>query len=278
MLSPVLEFLGDVKMSKRFALVTVLVIAALGIVFIGLDMLDVEEDFRIHLPTPILNTVFISAVAAPVAYIAAGIFVINGSQQMLWLGCGALAFGVGSLLRAWLIGAGLNVPITIYYSAASIASVLHLIGASLSMAKLRITKSQYRPKPSTVFFYYLGTLASIALITLAAFRGTIPPFYVPEASSTLPREVVRGIATISSLASSFIYLRLYFKSRTDVLYWYSLGLMLFAFGLFFVSQGAVDSRIAWLGRVSQYASNVYFLVAVLSAYKQASARKAAAIS
>jgi hypothetical protein len=255
-------------MPKRFGLAIVLVTAILGIILIGLDIFDIEEDFRIHLPTSILNTAFISGFAVPVVYIAARNSVIMGSRQMLWLGCGALAFGVGTLLRGWLGGKGLNVPITIYDSTVLIASVLHLTGASLSIAKLRIPQSEFRRKPRIILSYYLFTLASMALVTLLAFRGVIPPFYVPEESSTLLRDTVRGTAAVFFLASSSIYLRLYFKSRTDSLYWYSLGLMLFAFGLIFMSQGAVDSRIAWLGRASQYIGSIYFLVAVLGAYGQ----------
>lgn len=268
-----LEFLRDVKMAKRFGLGTVLVIAVLGIILVGLDVFDIKEDFRIHLPTSILNTVFISVVAVSVAFIAARSYTVTGSRQMLWLGCGALASGVGSLLRGWLVGKELNVLITIYDSTALIASVPHFIGASLSIAKLRLPESEFRRKPRIVLLFYLGTLGSIALVTMLAFRGTIPPFYVPGESPTLLRDIVRGFATVFFLASSAICLRLYSKSRTDFLYWYSLGLMLFAFGVVFISQGPVDSRIAWLGRASQYAGSIYFLVAVLRDHRQASGRQ-----
>ena len=259
-------------MFKRFALGIFLVIAALGVIFVGLDILDVAEDFRIYLPTPILDTAFISAVAVPVAYIAARSFVVTGSRQMLWLGCGALAFGIGVSLREWLVVEELNVPITLFNSAALIASVTHLIGASLSIAKLGTPKSELRRKPRIVLFYYLGILASISLVTLLTFRGLMPPFYVPEGSSTQLKDIVRGMATFFFLASSFIYIIMYYKSRNDFLYWYSLGLMLFAFGLISIFLGENYSRIVWLGRASQYVGSVYFLVAVLGAYRQASAR------
>jgi hypothetical protein len=257
-------------MFKRFALGIFLVIAALGVIFVGLDILDVAEDFRIYLPTPILDTAFISAVAVPVTYIAARSFVVTGSRQMLWLGCGALAFGIGVLLREWLVVEELNVPITLFNSAALIASVTHLIGASLSIAKLGTPKSESRRK--IVLFYYLGILASISLVTLLTFRGLIPPFYVPEGSSTQLKDIVRGMTTFFFLASSFIYIVMYYKLWNVFLYWYSLGLMLFAFGLISIFLGENYSRIIWLGRASQYVGSVYFLVAVLGAYRQASAR------
>jgi hypothetical protein len=260
-------------MFKRIALGLVLVTLALGIVFIALNILDIDEDFRLRLPIAVLNTVLISAVAVLIAYIAAISFTIDGSPELLGLGCAALAFGVGSLLRGWLVGIGLNVPITINDSAALIASVMHLIGASLGMAKLRLTKSKLRQKQSIIVWSYFGILASLALVTLLALRGIIPPFSVSGESTPLLRDVVRGTAAILFLASSFIYLRIYSRSRTDFYYWYSLGLMLFAFGVVFMSQGAIESRIGWLGRASQYVGGLYFLVSALGAYRLVSARR-----
>jgi hypothetical protein len=85
--------------------------------------------------------------------------------------------------------------------------------------------------------------------------------------------MIRGVAAILCIASALIYLRIYFKSRSDFYYWYSLGLILFAFGVIFISQGALESPIAWLGRASQYASSIYVLVAVLRDHRQASDRE-----
>lgn len=257
-------------MFKRFSLIIVLVIAALGIIFVVLDILDIGEDFRIHLPTAMVNTAFFAAVAVPAAYIAARNFVITGSRQMLWLGCGVLAYGVGSLIREWLAGEGLTVPFTIYNSVALIASAMHLIGASLSIAKVPIPDSESKRRLRTALYYYLGTLASISLVTLLIFQGLIPPLYAPDESSFQIKDIMRGIATIFFLASSSIYIGLYYKSRTDFLYFYSLGLMLFAFCLISLSLGAADTRISWLGRISQYAGNIFLLAAVLGVYRKPS--------
>ena len=254
-------------MSKRFALGLVLVTVALGIVFIGLNILDIDEDFRLHLPIAILNTVLISAVAALVAYIAAINFSADGSPELLGLGCATLAFGAGSLIRGWLEGIGLSVVITVSDISSLIASVLYLIGASLGMSRLRITKLKLGQKQRLVLLCYFGALASIGLVTILALRGVIPLFSGPGESISVLRDVVRGTAVILLFASTFIYLRIYLKSRTDFYYWYSLGLMLFAFGVVFISQGAIESRIAWLGRTSQYIGGLYLLVSVLGAYR-----------
>jgi hypothetical protein len=254
-------------MLKKLALIIVLVIAIIGILFVCLDIFDIDEDFRMHLPTAIINTAFFVAVVMPVAYIAARNFMITGSWYMLWLGGGALAYGVGSLFREWLIGKGLTTPITIYNIVALIASVIHLTGATLSMAKMRIPNPELKQKPRIVLYYYLGILTGISLTILLIFRELIPPLYAPDESYVQIKDIVRGIATVFFLASSFIYLRLYYKSRNDFLYFYSLGLVLFAFCLISLSLGAADTRISWLGRVSQYAGNIYLLAAVVCAYR-----------
>jgi hypothetical protein len=43
-------WLRDGKMLKRFALGLVIVTVVLGIVFIGLNILDIDEEYRLHLP------------------------------------------------------------------------------------------------------------------------------------------------------------------------------------------------------------------------------------
>ena len=43
-------------MLKRFALGPVVIIATLGVIFVGLDVLDVVEIYGLPLPVSILNT------------------------------------------------------------------------------------------------------------------------------------------------------------------------------------------------------------------------------
>ena len=269
-------------MLKRFAFGLTLAIVSLGIIFIGLDVLDIAEGYRLYLSIPILNTVFICAIAILVAYFAAKSFTVSGSLEILGFGCAVVAFGFSSLLYSlfyWrLADAGLNVRITANDSGILISSVMHLFGASLGMAKRRLTKSESKLRQRIIFLSYLGILAIIASVTWLAFRDVITLFLIPLKDTPLTgtievRDMIRGVAAILCIASALIYLRIYFKSRSDFYYWYSLGLILFAFGVIFISQGALESPIAWLGRASQYASSIYVLVAVLRDHRQASDRE-----
>jgi len=77
---------------------------------------------------------------------------------------------------------------------------------------------------------------------------------------------MQAISTLFFFVSSLIYFKIYCKSRSDISYWYFIGLLFLAFGVFFISRGPVESRIAWLGRASQYCGNLCFLVAVIRNY------------
>jgi hypothetical protein len=253
-------------MSRRLALGLVVFVLFAGIVFIGLNVLDINENYRLHLPVAVLNTVFISTIAILVASIAAVNYIANGSSVLLGLGCGVLAFGVSSLLKGWLIDRDLYLLITVHDYSALIASAMHLVGAALAMVRSRPTASKLTQKQKTIILClcYLGTLASIALITLLALQGIIPLLGVSGEIAML-RDVIRGITTIIFIASSLIYLRINAKSHIGFYYWYSLGLMFFALGVFFISQGAVESLIAWWGRVAQYVGGLFLLRATVGA-------------
>lgn len=259
-------------MLKRFALRPVLIIAALGVIFVGLDILDIVEVYELPLPIHILNTAFISAVAVPVVFIAARRSAVTTSSQVLWLGCGALAFGAGSLFYGWLPSDELNARITAHESATLIASALHLTGAVLEAAKPCPPRLGYWRKPGVVLLYYLGIIASIAVVTLLAHRGVIPLFHVPEKGSLL-RSAVDITTMTFFLVSSFIYLRMYSKSRTAFHFWYSFGLLLLAQGSIFLFLGSVEGLIAWFGRAAQYAGGIYLLVAVLNSDRTPVVRK-----
>ncbi len=75
--------------------ITFLVLAGLG------TSLDPGIVFEPPLLLPLLNTVLLSAVPFAIAFLSARAYAAQGSRAFLWLGCGMVAFGLGSLL-AWI--------------------------------------------------------------------------------------------------------------------------------------------------------------------------------
>jgi PAS domain S-box-containing protein len=105
---------------------------------------------------------------------------------------------------------------------------------------------------------------------MTVFQGALPPFFIPGIGPTLFRQGVLGTAVALFAISSFLFMRLFFKSKSDSLYWYSLALALIAIGScgVFLQKG-VGSPIEWAGRLAQYVGTIYFLTAVLTAMREA---------
>jgi hypothetical protein len=114
-----------------------------------------------------------------------------------------------------------------------------------------------------VITVYAVVLLLIAIITWLACEGTITIFTGTLAGNLAVRDVTHGIAAIFCVGAALIYVGKYRNSRADVYFWYSLGLILFAAGVLFISRGHLESRIAWLGRVSQYLAFIYFFLAAI---------------
>ena len=66
--------------------------------------------------------------------------------------------------------------------------------------------------------------------------------------------------------SSLVFMRIYFESKSDILYWYSLSLALMALGRCsgVLIGGAPDVPVQWVGRFGSYLGVVYLLISVLT--------------
>jgi hypothetical protein len=248
-------------MFKRFAFITAIIIIGLGILLIGLNVLDIDENYRLYLPIALLDTVFIAATAILVAYAAARRFITAGSFKILGLGGAVSAFGLGILVYGWFTSAALEVRATVYDTTFFMAALMHFCCVTLLKEKPSFSKLKLRQKQAIVLLFYSAIFAIIIAVTLLLYRGILP-------SLIIPRDLIQGVSAILCIVAAVICFRHYLKSQNAFYYWYSLGLMLFTFGVLFISQGALESRVAWLGRFSQYIGSVYFLIAVLSARQQ----------
>jgi len=253
---------------KRTALGLTLILIILGIIFIVLDILDIDEGYRLNWSIAIINTIFISAVALLTIYFTTRNYLQSGSPEILALGGGALAFGFSIVLYGWLPNSDLNTRITVYDSGVLLTAAVYLAGAILSMKKQRPSVWKSGWKKLSVITVYAAIVIIIAVITWLAYQDIITVFPHKFTEHFTAREIVQGIAAIFCVSAALMYLRKYHGSRRDIYFWYSLGLILFAAGVIFISRGSLESRIAWLGRASQYVAGIYFLAAALSACKK----------
>jgi hypothetical protein len=238
-------------MLKKLAFIITIFVIVSGILFIVLNILDIAEDYRLDLPIAVFNTIFISAIAVLVAAIAARDFSNSGSLEIIGLGGAVLAFGIGILVYGWFTHSILEVRLTTYDIVVMMAGAIHLGGLILMKCKLSASGLKRQIKQVIILLLYLVIIVIIFIITWLLYEGVLPTFAA--------RDLAHEITCSFSIAAAIICLKTHFVFY----YWYSLGLVLFALGVFFLSQGSLGSPVVWLGRVSQYLGGIYFLVAVL---------------
>ena len=257
-------------MLKRFAFVLALCVIVTGVVFIALDILDIAEDFRLYISIPVLDTVFICLVAIIVVYLSTRNYATSGSWEMLGIGCAVLAFGFASLLHSWMkIEPDYNARITANDTGILIAGICHLGGGILATRRWATMLHDIGARRNILIISYLAIFLVISLVAWMAFHNIIT-FYIRSLTDYLAgRDVIQGIAALLCMAAAIIYLRMYLKSNSVFYLWYVLGLVLFTAGYLFISRGFLESRIAWLGRTSEYIAGFYFLASVLYYRRQA---------
>jgi len=211
-----------------------------------------------------------------VAYIAMRNYKATGRIQILLLGCGVLAFGFGGAVAGWLRsipGAGANLNVTIYNTAALIGAIFHFVAALILLAGITPEVGTKR-KESWLIFGYAGSIVLVALPAVASLKGITPPFFLQGVGPTALRQWILGSADILFAFSFLIFMGSYLKNGEVFLYWYSSALALTAISLtaFFI-QHAVGSPIGWTGRFSQYLGCAYFFIAVITAIRSAQVRR-----
>jgi len=223
---------------------------------------------------PLLNTTFLSAIPFVIAYITTRAYLVSGSMGLLMLSSGVLTLGLSAfaagILRTGMEGANTNV--TIYNCGVLLAAGFHLYGAASGLIGVE-PELDLRRKKMNVINAYLSVFILIGLLVIATANNLTPLFFIQGAGPTLLRQIVLGGAIGLFAVSAFLLTMLYFRSKANFLYWYSLALFLIAIGLACVFfQKAVGSPIGWLGRSAQYLGGIYLLVAILSAVRDVRGR------
>lgn len=216
----------------------------------------------------LVNFGIIATMSFIVAYVAVRSFLIDGSPSLLLMGCGVLAFGMAtvSTYLGTLPGEA-NAAVTAYNTISLLASGFQFASAiQASKGSLRVA----RMGRTVAILSYLGVLVSAALLTIGSLEGAFPLFFVQGIGATPLRNVVLGTAIILFAASSALFMKLYYRSKSDAVYWYSLGLAFMTLGLssFFLVT-AVGDLTNWLGRFAQSLGSFCFLISVLVVVRDA---------
>jgi PAS domain S-box-containing protein len=223
------------------------------------------------------NTVFISLISFAVAFIALRNYKITGQVQILLLGCGLLAFGLGGLAAGWLRSTpetGANLTVTMHNSGALIAALFHFAAALTLLTGMPQEETGAERTTFWLIFGYGGLTLLLVLIMAASLYDYMPVFFIQPKGPTLLRQWLLGSSVVLFFFSSLIFAGFYIRYREIFLCWYSLALALITLGLvaLFV-QMAVGSPVGWVGRFSQYLGGIYFLIAILVVRRSAQKRR-----
>jgi PAS domain S-box-containing protein len=104
----------------------------------------------------------------------------------------------------------------------------------------------------------------IGVLTELALSNVLPVFLTSTGPTLLRRTVLATLIIL--LFGSFVIFELrYFKTKSPILYWYSLAVALFGLAMvaayFTVKLG---DPLNWLSRITIYLSGIYFIIALLS--------------
>jgi PAS domain S-box-containing protein len=224
-----------------------------------------------------LNLLFITVPSFVVVIISARSFLMTGSWPVLWLGGGAIAFGLAGLIGSGFLLAD-NIQAAIFaqymllllaamFNIEAVLSVVHRLEPMQSKAGRRNLHLQVY---SSVFF---GVLFLIA----AGILDLIPQIFTTGAGGILLRQVMMGAAALLFLTGAIAILRRFNATRSDLFFWYSLALLFAAIGCIdLLLQSGMGTPLDWLGQSAKFFSGIFLLATALAALQEARTNRVSA--
>ncbi len=209
----------------------------------------------------ILNMIFITGTGLAVAFISGKSYLNDGSPSILLLGCAVLASALTAFFSGWA-STSANANMTIFNIGIFVSSCLQLSAAHVMLRGVEI--NWFYNRRSTLAVFYLACLGFVVAITMSSVLGLIPSFFT-AAGPTLISEFVLVASVWFSTVACIIFVWQYMQSKSSVIYWYSLALVIITTGLFgqlFADQ--FSGVLSWLTRLIQYMGGIYFLIAILA--------------
>ncbi len=244
---------------RKIGLVPIAFFAVLYVVYL---ILGLGETFVYNssLLLLVLDSLFLTGTGLVVAVVSIRSYLAEGSPVLLFLGMSTTAGG----FAAFIAGLSVNISANDYAAIINLgflfAGSLQFLSAMVSIVGTVPTSNSFRKK-STVLGYSI-VVAIIAVTSIFVLTNLAPTFFSPDA--TLTRHWVLGATTLLFAASCIIFVWQYLRTKSSVLYWYSLALALFAIGLFGSSSYSIPNGVFdWTVRFAQYLAGFYLLAAVI---------------
>ncbi|HKM60293.1 MAG TPA: PAS domain S-box protein, partial [Candidatus Bathyarchaeia archaeon] len=241
----------------------IIVFAGLIIVLLWLGVY--EPVFQPPYSILVLNTLFLTGSSLVVAWISSRSYLNGAPSNILLLGCAFLINGIAAVVAGWFFSFSANYTVTIYNSCTLLSSILQLANVAFSSQSLD-SKSKKTDLKLKLASGYIASVAVVILVSALAYYGFAPKFFINNSGATFVDISVLATTILFFAMSSLLLMRRQLKSKFPALFWYSLGLALFAIGLLGVSfEKSLGDPIGWIGKIAQYVGGLYFLIAVIKA-------------
>ena len=214
-----------------------------------------------------LNIAIVGGVSFIVAYLSGKGYLATGSLTLLLITLSFIAIGTMDSVSGWYANFVPNWAVTTAAIGLLLFSVLQIFGSFQGSFRSVPIGSEHRKTRLTIaclVVFFLSVILSL-LIGVNVF----PAFFVNGVGVTLTDRIVYAVVIFLFSLNCVLYLRLYFKTKSNVLYWYALALGLDAIGLYGLTlQVRFSDVVVWTGRLGTYIATIYFLIALLSTRKE----------
>jgi two-component system sensor kinase FixL len=209
----------------------------------------------------ILNMLFITGTGFAVAFISGKSYLNDGSPTLLLLGCAVLISALTAFFAGWASSSA-NANTTIFNIGILVSSFFQLSAAYVMRYNKEIER--FFNRKITLGILYIACLVFVIILTVSSVLNLIPPFFIAD-GPTLLSELVLGISVGLLVVATMAFVWQYIQTKSSVIYWYSLAMVIITAGLFgqlFADQ--FSGVLIWLARIMQYTGGFYFLIALLA--------------
>ena len=213
-----------------------------------------------------LNLAIVGGIDFTVAYLSAKGYLLTGSLTLLLIALSFLLSGILGIMNGIFASFSSNLAVTATAFALILFSVLQIFASFQGGFRSAAIGSEHRKIRLTITATVAVILSSI--ISLLIWLNVFPAFFVNGVGVTLIDQIVFAIVILLFSLNCLLFLKLYLKSKSNVLYWYALALAMDAIGLYGLTlQVRFSDVVVWTGRLGVYIATIYFLVALLSTRK-----------
>ena len=241
---------------RKLGLSTPPILAALAAT---LGLFGVGQEVRFY-PIALISAIgaLILVISVIVAWVSAKSFLQTGYLNLLFLGVAVLEFGTMSILGGLVSSVNTSAGGLLYLIGLIMAGGLHLVSAGLTYYGSPRRKSSLSFRVGTA--YAATILVSIAL-AVWALESNIT-------GTPLPANPALASTALLFLAAAFLFSRVYLRSHSPTLFWYSLALATtaFAFVTLLFSRNAGD-LVSWTGIGGVLLGSAYFLISLVATPK-----------